>query len=249
MAKKAQNTMESEGNAPGSDLVVFALAGSSVCSACGAPVPKGEFLMKQGEAGLCLECADLDHLVYLPSGDAALTRRSRKYSRLSAVVVHWNRSRKRFERQGILVEEAALERAEEECILDADQRAERRRVAQLRYAALDQQYIADFARAVRLRYPGCPEGTEKTIAEHACRKYSGRVGRSAAAKAFDEQAVDLAVQAHIRHVHTDYDHLLLHQMERRQARATIREDVDRILSEWKRKPSEHTDSSPVGLGC
>ena len=36
---------------------------------------------------LCLDCADLGHLDYLPAGDAALTRRAKKASRQSAVVV------------------------------------------------------------------------------------------------------------------------------------------------------------------
>jgi hypothetical protein len=38
---------------------------------------------------ICLTCSDLDHLVYLPSGDAALTRRAKKNSKLSAVVIKW----------------------------------------------------------------------------------------------------------------------------------------------------------------
>jgi hypothetical protein len=53
----------------------------------------------------------MDHLVFLPSGDAALTRRAKANSRLSAVVVRFSRAGKRYERQGILVEEHALELA------------------------------------------------------------------------------------------------------------------------------------------
>ena len=41
--------------------------------------------------------------------DAALTLRAKKNSRLSAVVVRFSRARKRYERQGILVAEDALE--------------------------------------------------------------------------------------------------------------------------------------------
>jgi hypothetical protein len=52
------------------------------------------------------------------------------------------------------------------------------------------------------------------IAEHACRKYSGRVGRSAAAKQFDEQAIQLAVVAHIRHRYIRYDELLFKGWDR-----------------------------------
>jgi hypothetical protein len=74
----------------------------------------------------CLSCADLDHLAFLPTGDAALTRRARTYSALAAVVLKWSRARKRYERQGLLVEEAALERAEAECLADAEARERRR---------------------------------------------------------------------------------------------------------------------------
>ncbi len=57
---------------------------------------------------VCMACANMDQLVFLPSGDAALTRRAKAASHLSAVVVRFSRSRGRYERQGILVEEAAL---------------------------------------------------------------------------------------------------------------------------------------------
>ena len=40
---------------------------------------------------LCLRCADLDRLVFLPAGEAAMSRRARKHSVLSAVVVRWLR--------------------------------------------------------------------------------------------------------------------------------------------------------------
>jgi len=49
----------------------------------------------------------------------ALTRRARKHSLLSAVVLKWSRARKHYERQGLLVEETALELAEDECLADA----------------------------------------------------------------------------------------------------------------------------------
>jgi hypothetical protein len=72
-----------------------------------------------------MECADLDHLVFLGSGDAALTRRATKHSSLWAVVVRFSRSRGRYERQGVLVQPKALEKAKEECLADADLRAPR----------------------------------------------------------------------------------------------------------------------------
>jgi hypothetical protein len=70
-----------------------------------------------------MRCADLDHLVFLPAGSAALTRRAKAHSNLSAIVVRFSRSRRRYERRGILVEENALARAERECLADPDARA------------------------------------------------------------------------------------------------------------------------------
>jgi hypothetical protein len=61
-----------------------------------------------------MDCAGLADLEFLPSGDAALTRTATKYSGETVVVVRFSRARKRYERRGILVEKAALERAEHE---------------------------------------------------------------------------------------------------------------------------------------
>ena len=181
---------------------------------------------------MCLTCADLDHLVFLPAGDAALTRRVRKHSGLSAVVLKWSRARKRYERQGLLVEEDALEQAEQECTADATTREARRVRAAERRAELDDQYVAQFAQRVRDLYPGCPHARETQIAEHACRKYSGRVGRSAAAKALDENAVRLAVVAHVRHTETEYDELLVGGCDRQEARARVTDEASTVLREW-----------------
>ena len=92
---------------------MFDILRESKCADCGKELLGGDFLFMEGERPLCLTCADLDHLVYLPRGDTALTRRARKHSALSAVVVRFSRARKRYERQGVLVEESALEQAGE----------------------------------------------------------------------------------------------------------------------------------------
>ncbi len=77
------------------DLVVFDILRESKCADCGKELLSGDFLFMEGERPHCLTCADLDHLVYLPRGDTALTRRARKHSTLSAVVVRFSRARKR----------------------------------------------------------------------------------------------------------------------------------------------------------
>jgi hypothetical protein len=56
----------------------------------------------------CLRCVGLDGLEYLPAGDALLTRRAKAKSTQYAVVVRFSRTRRRYERQGLLVEPQAL---------------------------------------------------------------------------------------------------------------------------------------------
>jgi hypothetical protein len=92
--------------------VVFLILRDSQCSVCGAELARGSFLVVEGEHALCLPCAGLGHLVYLPSGNATLTRRATRYSERSRVVVRFSRARGRYERQGILVEKPALEKAQ-----------------------------------------------------------------------------------------------------------------------------------------
>lgn len=216
-----------------SDLKVFITTGASSCSECGEGLGRRAWItLVEGKGALCLACADLDHLVFLPAGDAALTRRSRKYSTLSAVVLRWSRARKRYERQGLLAEAEGLEQAEQECLADEEVRAQRREREAVRRAELDQQYVRQFAQRVRELYPGCPPGREFAIAEHACLKYSGRVGRSAAAKSFDEQAIRLAMVAHVRHRETSYDSLLASGYDRWEARAQVEGAVAQVLDQW-----------------
>jgi hypothetical protein len=215
------------------ELVVFIARREEACSGCGKQLERGDLLKLEGDKPLCMDCADLDHLAFLPSGDAALTRRATKHSRLRAVVVKWSSTRRRYERQGILVEPAAIDRAAEECSADADLRAARRKKAATVRDARDKEYISRFAQAVRHLYPACPAGIEHEIAEHACMKHSGRVGRSAAAKEFDEQALHLAVRAHIRHGFTAYDELLMDGWNRDDARNAVRADVEAISLQWR----------------
>jgi hypothetical protein len=109
---------ERQSRAP--DLVVISPVKDWTCAACGG---SGDLLIMEGPGPHCMTCAELDHLAFLPAGSAALTRRAKTHSGLSAVVVRFSRSRRRYERRGILVEEDAIARAERECLADADARA------------------------------------------------------------------------------------------------------------------------------
>ena len=221
------------GAAKSDDIVVFITRREGACAECGEEFFRGQMIRVEKNQPLCLDCADLGHLEYLPRGDTALTRRASKHSPLRAVVVEWSRSRKGYERQGILVTPASILRAEKECLADADARERQRERAAARREAVETTYLADVTAAIRAQYPGCPPAETGEIAEWACQKHSGRVGRSAAAKGFDPQALRLAVIAHIRHQHTRYDHLLMQCGDRELARQTVRADIERVLERWE----------------
>lgn len=214
-------------------IVVFEIITPSECSECGGKLETGSLLRVEKGNALCLACADLDRLVFLSRGDVALTRRSKKYSALSAVVVKFSRARRRYERQGLLVELDALEKAEKECSDDAAARKAARKRASVIRERSDREYVARFAEEILLHYPGCPAAEARSIAEHACAKYSGRIGRSSEAKAFDTHALDLAVRAHIRHVHTGYDKFLSNGWDRSDSRRAVAMELEGVVSKWK----------------
>jgi len=218
---------------PSPDIVVFWIVRDSACAECGQELGRGRFLRMEADRPLCLRCADLDHLVFLERGDPALTRRAKRYSTLWAVVVRFSRERKRYERQGLLVEEAALGRAEQECLSDAEARRMARERAAERREAHDAEYLAAFTRRVGELFPGCPIEEQRAIAQHACEKYSGRIGRSAAAKELQPDAVELAGRAHVRHEHTRYDELLVRGVDRQDARAEVTAAVSAQLATWQ----------------
>lgn len=195
---------------------------------------------------LCLGCADLGHLVFLPRGDAALTRRAREASGLWAVVVRHNRRRTRYERQGILVEEAALARAEAACLADAEARARRRARDAERRAARDTRFTATLAAEIRRLFPGCPPERAADIAAHASVRGSGRVGRTAAGRALDEDAVTAAVRASVRHLDTEYDALLVRGVPRHQARTRVAPVIEAVLSGWRPGGGNRASGGAVG---
>ena len=56
------------------ELKVFYSNRDSICGECGEDLSRGDFITlpkNRNKGPLCLTCSDLDHLIYLPSGDAA----------------------------------------------------------------------------------------------------------------------------------------------------------------------------------
>ncbi|MFA5203182.1 MAG: DUF2293 domain-containing protein [Lentisphaeria bacterium] len=220
----------------GHEPVLHAQAHSPGCAQCRAAVPAGALVRPAANRGvLCLECADLGGLEFLPSGD--VTRRAQQHSRRWAPVVEWNRRRKRYERRGTLVEPAALRQAVAACAADAGRREAKRQADGHRREREELRYRAEFAQMIQKLFPGAPDDVAGEVAAHACEKSSGRVGRCAAAKDFSEKAVTLAVVAHVRHLETSYDRLLAMGYSRERARERIRERLQDVLAAWRRRPA------------
>src|SRR5688572_6239741 len=73
------------------EIVVFIVSRDTQCAECGEELGSGRWLRMEQDKPLCMSCADLAHLEFLPRGNVALTRRATKYSPLRAVVVQWSR--------------------------------------------------------------------------------------------------------------------------------------------------------------
>lgn len=214
------------------DLLVYVTTGKGFdCSECKGSFEQDFLYLEEGQT-LCLGCADMDHLQFLPSGHATLTRRAKKFSSLSAVVLKFNRRRKRYDRQGILVTEAAIDQAEKSLEDDAEIRERQRARAAERRLAQDNELVHEMTRRIMDDFPNCPKQEAEAISLHTAERGSGRVGRSAAGRALDQKAIHLAVRAWIRHQHTDYDELLMSGVERMQARERIRRTLEQKADEW-----------------
>jgi hypothetical protein len=117
--KKTERLLEKASRPP--ELLVFSpLDRDWACHTCGG---SGSFLMMEEGGPACLGCVGMGDLKFLAKGDSSLTRRVKEASPRYAIVVRWSRTRKRYERQGLLAEPKAL--AEAELRLE-EERSERR---------------------------------------------------------------------------------------------------------------------------
>ena len=96
-------------------------------------------------------------------------------------------------------------------------------------------------------YPRMPSHDLTAVLAHAFRKGSKRVGRTT--KISDKQRALLAVRAHVRHVHTDYEAMLKRGVGRGQARDQVQKRISEIVRSWGpveggKKLSQVKGSSP-----
>ena len=111
LKEKARRRLADKMNRPPELVAIVPLKSDWKCHRCGRG---GDLLMMEPPGPCCLECAGFADLDYLPRGDAKLTKRVARLSERKLVVVRFSRVRKRYERQGLLIEPRALREAQEE---------------------------------------------------------------------------------------------------------------------------------------
>ena len=92
----------------------------------------------------------------------------------------------------------------------------------------------NFEEAIVKLFPDIPKTSIPKIIKHALKKHSRCVGRAGTVELQDR--VKLAVRAHIRHVHTDYDLLLKQGASKTVARDKVWEKLNEIARRWGGRP-------------
>jgi hypothetical protein len=115
LKEKARQRLVEKMNRPPELVAIVPLKADWKCHRCGRG---GDLLIMEPPGPCCLKCAGFADLDYLPRGHTKLTKRVAKLSERKLVVVRFSRARKRYERQGLLVEPRALREGRKELGLD-----------------------------------------------------------------------------------------------------------------------------------
>jgi hypothetical protein len=95
---------------------VYRIVSRSRCYECDACLEPGSIVLlrraQDEKEVLCVACAHLDNLEFLPGNNAKATQLAKKNSARTFVVMQWSALWKCYERQGLLVEASALDLAE-----------------------------------------------------------------------------------------------------------------------------------------
>lgn len=81
---------------------------------------------------------------------------------------------------------------------------------------------------IRKKHPGCPE----FAVEYFAKEISGREWKGIKLGG----AVGITMDAMLRHQMTEYETLLLHGMDRKEARKRVQPRIDAMLKVWKMRP-------------
>ncbi|KAJ5826520.1 hypothetical protein N7447_003283 [Penicillium robsamsonii] len=165
-----------------------------------------------------------DGYVLVPKGDVYITRHCRSRTKESERIVYvvYNRTGKRT--LGIRVPEEIYTEVLESAAATKESRAN---AVQVR----DAKDLSKSRELLKSEFPLMPKETLKTVLEHAFLKGSGRVGRTAMIS--DDRKTLLAVEAHIRHVHTPYEKLLEEGVSRKDAREQVWPTIQAVERAWQ----------------
>ncbi|KOS39056.1 hypothetical protein ACN38_g10117 [Penicillium nordicum] len=165
-----------------------------------------------------------DSYVLVPKGDVYITRHCRSKTKESERIVYvvYNRTGKRT--LGIRVPEEIYTEVLESAAATKETRAS---AVQMR----DAKDLSKSRELLKTEFPLMPKETLKIVLEHAFLKGSGRVGRTAMIS--DEKKTLLAVEAHIRHVHTPYEKLLEEGVSRKHAREQVWSTIQAVERAWQ----------------
>ncbi|KAI1097788.1 hypothetical protein F4804DRAFT_151555 [Jackrogersella minutella] len=170
--------------------------------------------------------------IFVPKGNPYKTLNCRKKTHAEGqpvYVVYNNKHRQLGIRVPLTIFEAVQEKYEE----TRESRAEATKKR-------DGKTESEFHLHVLSQFPHIPESEIPAIVKQATKKHSGRVGRTG--KLDIASKVQLAVRAHIRHNHTDYDSLLDSKVPREAARDQVAGQVNATASKWGYTPKAKTPS-------
>ncbi|KAL2155776.1 hypothetical protein VTH82DRAFT_518 [Thermothelomyces myriococcoides] len=101
----------------------------------------------------------------------------------------------------------------------------------------------NFKKALLNLFPGIPRKDLLQILNHSLKKHSRRVGRTS--KVSLQDRVKLAVRAHIRHAHTEYDQLLRRGASREAAREQVWGRLNEVARSWGGQPTKLIATTPA----
>ena len=178
--------------------------------------------------------------VEVPTGDTFLTRTIKKSTPIVYVHVRW-KSKRRYSRFGIIAPEAVVLAARKEAERTKEARKKLRETARARSEAREETRRIQVEAKMREKFPGMPEDEISEVVEGAFEVGSGRVGRNTSLG--DAEKINLAVWAHIRHSHTNYDELLKEEgYDRELARFQLEEEIEAIYGQWRKRRSNERPS-------
>ncbi|HEY9773021.1 MAG TPA: hypothetical protein V6C81_04365 [Planktothrix sp.] len=110
--------MQSESGDKKKESAVYSIVRASRCHNCDAKLEPGTIvkLNRQDDEKevRCLQCAGLDALVFLRSGNTKLTGYVKKHSAQFFVVIRWSELWKTYERIGVLAQGETIDQGKKE---------------------------------------------------------------------------------------------------------------------------------------